>query len=244
MNAYTSLATEYEKYMAHVPYEEWKNFIKEKLYEHKIYDGVIAELACGTGMMSRLLANEGYRVIASDLSEDMLSEALLRPHENILYIRQDMRKVDLGEKVNAVICVCNGMNYLMEIAHLKETFSGVYDNLSDGGIFIFDMNSLYKFRYVMSDNDVYDNREDGTFIWENFFDEETFENQIDLTFYVKCDDGRYERFEETHCQKAYELFEVTDALKAAGFEKIEVYDDYTNEPAAKDSEYYTFVCVK
>ncbi|MCR5784409.1 MAG: methyltransferase domain-containing protein [Eubacterium sp.] len=244
MEAYSSLAAQYDKYMVHVPYDDWKEFIVKKFRENDINSGKIAELACGTGKMARLLAKEGYSIIASDISEEMLSEAVSSPSENVLFVKADMRYLDLGESVDGAVCVCNGMNYIMELSELTEVFERVYENIAEGGVFIFDMNSLYKFKYVMADNDVYDNREDGTFIWENFYDEKSRENQIDLTFYVECEDGRFERFEETHFQKAYELKEVTDALKTAGFKTIEIYDDYSEDAICDETEYYTFVCKK
>lgn len=241
MEAYTSLAMEYEKYMEHVPYDRWKDFIIAHLSANNITEGTVAEIACGTGSMSRLIASAGYDVIASDISAEMLSQAMESPHENIIYIQQDMQELELGQPADAIICVCNGMNYIMDNESLARVFTCVYDNLRDGGVFIFDMNSVYKFANVMANNDVYDNRDDGTFIWENFFDESTGDNQIDLTFYIRGADGRYDRYEETHFQHAFELGDVADILYEAGFDEVRAYDDYSEADPEETTEYYTFI---
>ncbi len=163
------------------------------------------------------------------------------PHENIIYIQQDMQQLELGQPVDAIICVCNGMNYMMDEESLENAFASAYDNLRDGGVFIFDMNSVYKFANIMANNDVYDNREDGTFIWENFYDETTGDNQIDLTFYVRGEDGRYDRYEETHLQHGFELADVADILYEVGFDEVSVFDDYTDADPVDTTEYYTFI---
>ena len=68
MDAYTSFAEVYDMFMDNVPYEEWSRYLTELLKEYRIEEGVVCELGCGTGKMTRLLADAGYDMIGVDMS--------------------------------------------------------------------------------------------------------------------------------------------------------------------------------
>ena len=132
------------------------------------------------------------------------------PDDGILYLQQDMREFELYGTVKAVVCVCDSMNYLLEEEDLAEVFSLVHNYLDQDGIFIFDMNTLYKYRDLIGDATICENREHESFIWENCFDEESSINEYALTLFVEQENGLYARYEEFHYQRAYELKKVEE----------------------------------
>ena len=105
MEAYTEFATVYDTFMDNVPYEAWEKYLVDILKAEGINDGLLLELGCGTGRMTRLLAAEGYDMIGVDNSEEMLSVAREYTMENteILYLLQDMREFELYGTIRAAI---------------------------------------------------------------------------------------------------------------------------------------------
>ena len=154
MEAYTEFATVYDTFMDNVPYEAWEKYLVDILKAEGINDGLLLELGCGTGRMTRLLAAEGYDMIGVDNSEEMLSVAREYTMENteILYLLQDMREFELYGTIRAVVSVCDSMNYIMSEEDLRQVFSLVNNYLDPGGIFIFDMNTRYKYEELLGDN--------------------------------------------------------------------------------------------
>ena len=278
MEAYTSFAQVYDLFMDNVPYEEWSEYIIALLKEEKIENGLVLDLGCGTGKMTRLLAKAGFDMIGIDYSEDMLeiareyqyhnqaveteqvhvgeeleplSEAVLRSDEdvvkieemsqeenasNILYLLQDMREFELYGTVRAIISICDSMNYILEEEDLLQVFRLVNNYLDPKGVFIFDLNTRYKYASMLGETTITENREDGSFIWENYFDEEEDINQYDLTLFIREEGDLYRKYEETHYQRVYDLDTVKCLLKEAGMEFVAAYDAFTKEPVREDSE--------
>lgn len=226
--------------MDNVPYEEWCAYIKGLLEEYGIRDGLVLDLGCGTGKMTRLLAKAGYDMIGVDNSEEMLGIA--REAEDasdvgrILYLLQDMRSFELYGTVRAVVSICDSMNYILEEDDLREVFRLVNNYLDPAGIFIFDLNTLYKYRDILGETTISENREEGSFIWDNYYDEETGINEYDLTLFIREDGELYRKYEETHYQRAYELETIKRLLAEAGMEFVTAYDAFTREPVREDSE--------
>ena len=285
MGAYESFARVYDLFMDNVPYEEWGSYLTGLLREYGICNGTVAELGCGTGKMTRLLAAAGYDMIGVDNSEEMLeiareaeyeadawsaaeawdeadeTDALEEyaelgepdepeesdepdepdepdelPNGGILYLLEDMRELELYGSVCAVVSVCDSMNYILEEADLREVFSRVHEYLEEDGVFIFDLNTVYKYRDLLGETTIAENREEGSFIWENYFDEESAVNEYDLTLYIREDGESYRRFEEVHYQRAYDLKTIDRLLADAGMELTAAYDAFTKEPVRDDSE--------
>ena len=147
-----------------------------------------------------------------------------------------MRELELYGSVCAVVSVCDSMNYILEEADLREVFSRVHEYLEEDGIFIFDLNTVYKYRDLLGETTIAENREEGSFIWENYFDEESAVNEYDLTLYIREDGATYRRFEEVHYQRAYDLKTIDRLLADAGMELLAAYDAFTKEPVKEDSE--------
>lgn len=238
MEAYTGFAEVYDLFMDNVPYGEWSDYLIGLLKEYGVSDGLVLELGCGTGKMTRLLAEAGYDMTGVDNSGEMLRIArdAGQEEDNILYLLQDMREFELYGTVKAVVSICDSMNYILEEADLLKVFRLVNNYLDPGGIFIFDLNTIYKYQEVLGETAICENREEGSFIWENFYEEEARINQYDLTLFIKEKNGLYRKYEETHFQRAYELEQVKALIEQAGMEVAACYDAFTYENIKKDSE--------
>lgn len=241
MDAYSSFAQVYDLFMDNVPYEKWSEYLDNLFKEYGIEDGLLLDLGCGTGKLTRLMAEKGYDMIGVDYSYDMLDIAREQSDESILYLLQDMREFELYGTVRGIYSACDCLNYILEEDELRVVFALVNNYLDPGGIFVFDINTPYKYRELLADNTIAENREEGSFIWENYYDEEEEINEYDLTLYIKEEDGRFQRFEETHIQRCYELDNVRQLLEDAGLEFVAMYDAYTKEPASDESEKVLFV---
>ena len=241
MDSYTSFAQVYDLFMDNVPYEEWCKYIKDILCQYGINDGLLLDLGCGTGKMCRIMSGCGYDLIGVDNSPEMLEIAREHSEDNILYLNQDMREFELYGTVRAVVSVCDSLNYITDRDELRHVFELVNNYLDPEGIFLFDMNTVHKYRDLLGDTTIAENRDEGSFIWDNSYDEEEGLNYYELAVFLPREDGLYEKSEEVHCQKAYPQEEIETLIKEAGMELLAVYDAYTLNPATEDSERLFFV---
>ncbi len=239
MEAYTNFAEVYDLFMDNIPYEDWCSYVTGLLKEHGVKDGLVLDLGCGTGSLTELLADAGYDMIGVDNSEDMLQIAMDKRAESgkdILYLLQDMREFELYGTVKAVLSICDCINYILEYKDLVEVFRLVNNYLDPGGVFIFDLNTVYKYESVMGDTTIAEDREECSFIWDNFYDEDTKINEYDLSLFIREEEDLYRKYMETHYQRAYTIHEIKKALKEAGLEFIQAYDAFTREPVKDTSE--------
>ena len=236
MDAYSSFAQVYDLFMDNVPYEEWGQYIKVLLAENGIEDGLILDLGCGTGKLTRIMESYGYDMIGIDNSYEMLDMAKEQSEESILYLMQDMREFELYGTVRAVYSACDCINYILEEEELREVFSLVNNYLDPGGLFVFDINSSYKYNELLAENTFAETKEEGSFIWENYYDPEDEINEYDLTLYIQEEEGHFQRFQEVHYQKCYELSTIKRLLEEAGMEFVAAYDAYTKNPVTDESE--------
>ena len=190
MEAYTSFSYVYDTFMDNVPYGEWARHIREKLCEHGVTDGIVLDLGCGTGTMTERLAGYGYDMIGVDNSEEMLELAMEKKTESgydILYLLQDMRGFELYGTVRAVVSVCDSVNYITEPDELEEVFRLVNNYLDPKGIFLFDFNTVHKYRDVIGDSTIAEDRGVCSFIWDNRYYEKEQINEYDLTLFIAED---------------------------------------------------------
>ena len=190
MEAYTSFAYVYDTFMDNVPYGEWARHIREKLCEHGVTDGIVLDLGCGTGTMTERLAGYGYDMIGVDNSEEMLELAMEKKTESgydILYLLQHMRGFELYGTFRAVVSVCDSVNYITEPDELEEVFRLVNNYLDPKGIFLFDFNTVHKYRDVIGDSTIAEDRGVCSFIWDNRYYEKEQINEYDLTLFIAED---------------------------------------------------------
>jgi SAM-dependent methyltransferase len=202
---------------------------------------LIVELGCGTGSFTQILKKKGYDIMGIDLSPDMLNVARNKAAEqglDIMYLEQDMRELDLYSTAGTIVSVCDSINYLLEEEDILDTFKLVNNFLFPGGAFIFDFNTLHKYRDVIGDATIAENREDCSFIWDNYFHEDEHINEYDLTIFVRCDEEKelFQRFTETHYQRGYTLDEMKELVEKAGLIFACAIDADTHGEPSKDSE--------
>lgn len=234
MKAYTNFAEVYDTFMDNVPYEEWAEYLLKVLEQYGIKDGLVLELGCGTGTMTEMLNDRGYDMIGVDNSEDMLEIALdkrVESGKDILYLLQDMREFELYGTVRAVVSVCDSVNYITEESELEEVFRLVNNYLDPGGIFVFDFNTEYKYQKILADNVFAEDRDECSFIWDNYYDEEDRINEYELSLFVRSaeDPELYRKYQEVHYQKAYTLEKIKTLLEKAGLSYLGAYDAYTQD---------------
>lgn len=239
MQTYENFARVYDELMDDVPYKEWADFITEILEKYNIKDGLMLELGCGTGKMMELLAKAGFDMIGVDSSMDMLQIAREKSQDtdsSLLYLWQDMREFELYGTVRAIISICDSINYITEEEELIQVFRLVNNYLDPEGIFLFDFNTEYKYRDVIGDSVIAEDRDDVSFIWYNTYDEEKHLNDIDLSVFVLEQEDMYRKFQEEHIQKGYTFAQMKELLEAGGLVFVDAFDGYTNGPVHKESE--------
>lgn len=263
-DSYVGFAEVYDELMDNVPYEEWAEFLVSVLREYgvgrepaieeggeSLRDGeraknlaiernTVLDLGCGTGTLTELLYRAGFDMIGIDNSEEML-ELAMRKREisgsDILYLLQDMREFELYGTVGAVCSVCDSLNYMLEDADMVKVFSLVNNYLYPGGAFVFDFNTVYKYEQVIGDATIAENRDDCSFIWENYYDAGSQVNEYDLTVFVREPEGeRFRRFTETHYQRGYTLGQMKGFLEEAGLLFVRALDADTHGEVRAESE--------
>ncbi|MBQ2817832.1 MAG: class I SAM-dependent methyltransferase [Clostridia bacterium] len=194
----------------------------------------VYEAGCGTGLMTRQLLKRGLKLISSDISDEMLRQAQQKSAmgQRAVFVKCDMREMESPKPVDAVICACDGVNYLTEGA--ERFFLAAKKALKKGGKLCFDISSEYKLRN-MAGQVFFDDRDEYTYMWTNSLDEETSLITMELAFFVPDGEGKYERFDERHVQRIYSVNEINEMLLSCGFENIEVYADQLKEPPKADS---------
>lgn len=240
MEAYQSFAQVYDMFMDNIDYDAWSVYLVSLLKEYEVENGLVLELGCGTGSMTQRLALAGYDMIGVDISEDMLEiaqEKNMQSGQEILYLQQDMCEFELYGTVRAVVSVCDSMNYLMEEDELLSVFRLVNNYLDPGGVFIFDMNTVYKYEIVMGDQTIAENRDEASFIWDNYYDPDAMCNEYELAVFLpEGDKGLYRKYEEVHYQRAYRPETVIRLLQEAGLELVAMYDAFTKDEPRQESE--------
>ena len=260
-DSYGAIAHVYDKLNAEINYAAWAGFV-ERCFDRFLKDppSLLLDLACGTGNMTLELAKRGYDMIGVDGSEDMLSEAYLRKgeQENILYLQQDMRTFELYGTVGAVTCCLDSLNYLLTEDDLRQCFACVHNYLDPNGLFIFDMNTPFKFRnvygnnaYILEDELIYEPLYEGEeeervpFLcaWQNTFSSESGICDFDLSLFEEMPDGSYRRSDEHQQERCYEWDTVKTALEECGFTILGNYADYDFSPVTDTTERW-YICAR
>lgn len=242
---YNNFAKVYDLLMEDVSYDEWVSYIQSIFLKNNLSPKTILDLACGTGNMTSKLYKQGYDVIGVDISSDMLSvakEKALDEKENILYLNQDMREFELYGTIDCVVCLFDSLNYILEEVEILEVFKLVNNYLNPNGLFVFDINTEYKFKEVLSDNTYSDTNDSMVCVWENFFDEDQKINEYYANFFIKNENDKfYERFEEYHYERAYNVSTIMNLIEKSGLEILDIYDAFTFKKPNEKSERIYFV---
>lgn len=241
--SYNNLALVYDKLMEDIDYQAWANYLDQLISKYKAPGKELIDLGCGTGSISLKLAQKGYNVLGIDYSEEMLSQADQKFRENNIVIplyHQDIRQFVMDRNVDIVISTFDTLNYILDEKDIERTFKNVFEVLKKDALFIFDINTPYKLKEILGDNIFTYNTEEISYIWENDFDDKENICQMCLTFFILDQEtGLYERFEEFHEQKSYEIDYLIDILHKTGFKVLNVHGELNmEEPNEEDHKVF------
>ena len=236
---YQDFARVYDRLMADVDYEGWASHYQRLLALYGIHPGArVCECACGTGSLTAPLARH-FSMTGVDISQEMLSVAadkLRAQGLQLPLIRQDMQQLRLHRLQDAILCTCDGVNYLSSPQALPRFLESAHTALRPGGALCFDVSSLYKLSQILGDKTQVNTQGDCHYIWYNSWQQAQRLLHLRLYLYVKGADGRYEHFVEEQLQRGYSAGELREALTEAGFEDIRLYGDMSLSPPRDDAQ--------
>ncbi len=244
---YTAFASVYDRLMAATDYDAWAGFYTKLLEWAGVPSGgLVAECACGTGSLTVPLARR-YRMTGLDLSQDMLSIAARKARAaglDIPLVCQDMRKMSLHRLQDAVLCTCDGVNYLMTPTQLARFFKRAFAALKPGGALVFDLSSTHKLSKTLGNNTLVHVDEDVSYIWRNRWSEAGRCLNMDLSVFARRPDGAFDRVEESQTQRAHGAEEIASALSGAGFVDVRAFGDQRMSPPGPREPRLHFVAIR
>ena len=243
MDLYEAIAPFYAVLNGSVSYEKMAGFIQRAFLAH--FDGEVhdvLDLGCGSGNVTFPLQRRGYGMIGVDASAAMLSEARAMPGgDEILWLCQDMRAFELYGTVEGAVCTLDGINHLLQKKDVCACFTLVHNYLVPGGIFVFDVNTPYKFEHTYGNNS-YIMEEEGVFCaWQNYYSKKSGRCHFAVDLFLEQESGEYERFSTDTREQRYTERQLRDMLKASGFTVLSVTNDYTDDAPDDTTERLTFV---
>ena len=244
---YNDLAKVYDAFTYDFDYKKWFEWYVKLIKSVNPNAKELCDCGCGTGPLSLRFFKAGYRVTGIDLSEEMLRAAADKARlagARIPFVKQDMRELSLPHKVDAVLCACDGVNYLTTPEDVKRFFLSAKECLKEGGVLAFDVSNLEKLSSMGKTGFYGEDKEDMAYLWSNVFDENTSLITMDLTFFVKDGNGKFDRFTEHHVQRAHRKDELTNLLTGCGYTDITVYGGDCGESGGSGGKRMYFVCKK
>jgi len=246
VNDYTALASSYDGLMTDGDYRRRTAWLTAEIRRYVPGASRILDLGCGTGTVACLLAEAGFDVIAADASEEMLTQAAGKADalqgRRPMFVLQPMERLRLPEPVDAVVSTLDSLNYLTTRRALRRTFRNVWNCLKPGGVFLFDVNTPYKF--LRMDGGMYtDETEDSFCVWRTFYSPGTAicTYQVDL---FRRRGGLWERDYEEHRERAWSGEELEGFLREAGFTGLRRTGDLSRRPPAETEYRWNYRCVK
>ncbi len=235
MNGYGCLAAYYDRLMTDFDYDGYL-----KLLDAELSGSEGVDLCCGSGRITIALAKKGFRMTGVDVSPEMLGEAVVNARANgvrPLFVQADATTFRPGREVDFATCVCDGVNYV-KTKDLAVFFANAACFLKKGGKFVFDVSTEYKIKNIISDNVFFEDYDDLTYLWTN----SRFRGGVnmELTFFVRDDDGKYVKQTEEHTQYAHTVKDVESALEGKFFYRASDFEN-GGRPGAKTTR-IVWVC--
>jgi len=230
VEAYKGLADVYDMFADDFDYSAWADYYTEIISRAGCVPKRVCDCGCGTLNMGIPLAERGLSVTGVDISEEMLAAAAEKARMaglKIPLVKQDMCALTLPRQVDAIICACDGVNYLLTDARLSEFFMRCFLSIKKGGCLAFDFSTYAKLSGKLGNAFFGEERDEAAYLWQNTFDEKTSLCEMDITFFARQQNGLYKKFTEKHVQRAHEPSHIAELLEKAGFANIRVYGDKT-----------------
>lgn len=230
---YTAFASVYDRLMSDVDYPAWAAFYQTLLTLYGLHAGKVCECACGTGGLTIPLAAMGYQMTGVDISEEMLFEAsqkARRAGAMIPFVKQDMRALRLHRQMDAVLCTCDGLNYLQGPEDVLAFFHAAFQAIRPGGALVFDVSTPYKLERVLGDTFIGDETAEIAYLWKNHYHPATASVDMALSVFARQQGETYLRISERQTQYAHALETLEALLAQAGFEGVRVFGDGTFAP--------------
>ena len=240
--SYSSLAEVYDKLTENVEYEKRAEYIHSLLLKNGADRGVLLDLACGTGTLSVELSKFGYDMILCDLSAEMLVFARERLPDALI-LCQSMTQLDLYGTINHAVCSLDSINHLLRPCDVKAAFSSVSLFMEKGGVFVFDVNTIYKHENILGNNSFVSEKDNVFCVWQNYYKKKSKTVDINIDIFIE-DENKYERLRESFSERAYSVEDIKKWLSETGFEVTGIYDDMTENEPTEISERVYFTAVK
>lgn len=244
--SYGIFASYYDLLTRNVDYKKYAQRISELAGEHGIKSGKLVDLACGTASLSFELEKLGFSVTGIDLSCDMLTYAAQKKYSlgsKINLVQQDMTALSLPGKADVFVCSLDALNHLDSLESVKKTFARVAKYLDKNGVFIFDMNTVYKHKHILADNAFIFDTDEAYVTWQNEYCDEDKSVSITLDFFVPDENEQYQRFSENFKEIAYDTDVIIKALEEAGLEVKEMFDEWNSSPPSEKTQRILYLCV-
>ncbi len=261
--SYNTFAGFYDELTDNISYPRRAEYFDKVIRKFSPNASILLDLACGTGSLSIELAKLGYDVVGTDGSEQMLSEAMQKKAralygedfereepsdpqiEKILFLCQPMQELDMYGTIDAAVCALDSINHVTDSAVVQKIFDRVSLFLNPGAVFVFDVNSVYKHQKVLGNNVFVFDREDVYCVWQNSYQEEHFQVQMDLDFFEYDDHtDSYTRTCESFCERAYTDEEIRSFIKKSGLKLVATYAEDSFDPVKEDTQRIIYVAQK
>ncbi len=227
---YCEFSQFYDNLTLNVDYIKRADYLLSLVDKYNKSTGITLDLACGTGSLTLELKRRGVDVYGIDYSSDMLIVAKDKAYDenlDVLFLCQKMQNIDLYGTIDTCFCTLDSLNHLTDINDVKKTFKKVSLFMNKGGLFIFDVNTLYKHREILFNNTfVYDTKEVYC-VWQNTLKDDNITVEVNLDFFNKLENNTYSRTSETFCEKAYSYDELNKLLLDSGFKVLDIFDEFT-----------------
>jgi len=243
MSSYSHFAEVYDKLTSNIPYRKRGEYFNAIIKQNRKPEGILVDLACGTGSLSEVMADLGYDVIGVDSSGEMLCEAMNKRYDSgkdIMYLNQDMTKLDLYGTMDICICALDSINHICDIKKVATIFEKVSLFLHPEGLFIFDVNTVYKHQNVLANNIFVYDYDEVYCVWQNALEEN---NIVDITLdlFSKNEDGSYNKYCEQFNERAYTHDEILGFINNTNLELVDFYAEDTFDKPIETTERIIYV---